>query len=193
LLPFSRQAPVVLVVPFPKHRLLQLQPVFPPIDIFQPPPPVFSNKGVTTVLVAHFDDKNALFCQQFISHHAAMFDLAVVIDLTTSTAVRDTFESTAPSSWRWTNRSNIIMSSLFSTLPQQLPLRVLYLEAHRLLVHTDIRSFISNFAGLSLYFPVVRISESSISSLAGNCLHALCHRAIALVDDNPTYVRFAVV
>jgi hypothetical protein len=180
LLILPRQAPVILLVPFPRQRLLQLHATIPPTDILPQARAQYYERHVQTALVAHFTDDDAPFCRQFIQHHAPMFDFAVVIDRSTSSLVQTTFQAVAPSSWKLKNDAGTTLDALYPSIAFEGSLWSISLRGSQLLVHPNIHAFIHEFAGHSLYFPVIRISDSSVDSHSSLCSDPLCHRIFAL-------------
>ena len=185
LLLLPREAPVVLVVPFPRQRLLQLHATIPPTDIL-PHSHATPQSHVQTALVgllAVFTDDDAIFCRHFIQHHSSMFDFAVVVDRSTSSLVQTIFLNVAPSSWKLVNSSDFTLASLHPNITFEGPTWLINLRGHQFLVHPNIRSIVHEIAGHSLHFPVIRISEDSDSSVSGVCSDPLCHRTLAFTHS----------
>jgi hypothetical protein len=127
---------VILVVPFPRQRLLLLQPSRPPIDILPPAhtPTRDRQTHVTTALVADFSGSDASSCRQFIQHHAPMFDVAVIVDSTASSVLKTIFQAVAPSSWRLISSSSFTLASLFPTISKEDSVWSINLQEFQLLV-----------------------------------------------------------
>lgn len=186
LVRFPRVAPVVLVVPFPRHKMLLLHPSGPPTEVLPPAQPnsllqshVRSSR-VQLALVAEITDADGEYLRSFIQHHAPIFDLAIVVDHSTSAFVQSTFEAAAPSCWRLTRDPNAVASSLFHKSQFNHTIWAIKLRGHQFLVHPDVLAFVGDFAGFSLHFPVVKISERATGSYSSSCLSLLCNRTVAL-------------
>jgi hypothetical protein len=185
LVQFPRKAPVLLVVPFPHHKLLQLEASGPPTEVLPPTPPTLPFKlrlhdnRIHVGLLAQIDGGDEEIFRSFIEHHSPMFDFAVVVDRSASVLVQTIFEAVAPSSWKMTKDPNADAFSLFEKGFHHQTTRIITLRAHHFLVHPDFRTFIRNFTGHSMYFPVVRMSDKGSGSSSGACLNPLCRRTFA--------------
>jgi hypothetical protein len=180
LLQFPRTAPVLLVVPFPRQRVMQLHPTISPTEVFPPTKTPSRHHTVGIALVAEFSDHDAAFCQQFIQHHAHMFDFAVVVDLSSTSMVRTAFQAVAPSSWKFTQDSEVVVSSLFEQSFSDQVTWTIKLHGRQLLVHPDIRAFMRDATGPSLQFPVVQVADGAVESFSNVCMNLLCRRTFAV-------------
>ncbi len=186
LVQFPRSAPVILVVPFPRPKLLLLHPSDVPTEILPPTPPKLPLKPhshvphIQVVLLAEISSGNAVFIHNFIQHHASMFDAAVILDHSDGSFVQSAFDAVAPSNWRLTKDSNVIASSLFKSSFGDQTTWAIRLHGHQLLVHPDFRAFIREFNASSLHFPVVQLSEKTSGTFSNTCRSILCNRTLAL-------------
>ncbi len=180
LLQFPRSAPVLLVVPFPRQRVLQLHPTIHPTEVFPPMKTRSRDKNVRIALIAEFSDDDAAFCHHFIQHHASMFDLAVVVDLSSSTFVQTAFEAVAPSSWTLAkDLETVAPSLLFEKSFSDQATWIIKLHGRYLLVHPDIHTFMRDVTGPSLHFPVVQVADQTVQPVSNLCMNILCRRTLA--------------
>jgi hypothetical protein len=191
LLQFPRAAPVLLVVPFPRHRVMQLHPTISPTGVFPPIQTPTREHNVRIALVAEFSDDDAAFCHHFIQHHAPMFDFAVVVDRSSSTLVHTAFQAVAPSSWRLTQDLEVVVSSLFEKSFSDQVTWTIKLHGRHLLVHPDIRAFMRDASGVLLHFPVVQLADRTVESFSNVCMNVLCRRTFA--DSAAVTRRLSIV
>ena len=190
LVQFPRSAPVILVVPFPRPKLLLLHKSDAPTEVLPPTQPKLPLQAqshdphVQVVLLADISGNNAAFIHAFIQHHSSMFDLAIVLDRSETSFVQSAFDAVAPSNWRFTKDSNVVVSSLFEKSFGDRLTFTIRLHGHQLLVHPDFRAFIREFNASSLHFPVVQLSAKTpaktSASFSNTCLSILCNRTLAL-------------
>jgi hypothetical protein len=186
LVQFPRSAPVIVVVPFPRPKLLLLHPSDAPTEVLHPTSPKLTLKlyshvqHIQVLLLAEISSDNAVFIHHFIQHHSSMFDAAVILDRSDGSFVQSAFDAVAPSNWRLTKDSNVIASSLFKKSFEDQTTWAIRLQGHQLLVHPDFRAFIREVTASSLHFPVVQLSEKPSGSFSNTCLSILCSRTLAL-------------